>query len=212
MRIIDAANDPKAPDWARNLNYSQLKKAYDIFDVWFESGSSWHAVMRQRELGFPIDLYLEGSDQHRGWFQTSMLPSLGVTGHSPFKTVVTHGFTVDKDGKKMSKSVGNTIDVEDLLKAHGADVCRWWVSSAAYENDIKMDIAFFDQAGESYRKVRNTLRFLLSNINDFKPSTADSSDGMCVDLSAISPIRSFGGHFQTAKLGLTYTCIYKRRW
>lgn len=185
------ANDPQAPDWARSSRLTaqdlSLTKSYDIFDVWFESGSSWNAVMRQRELGFPIDLYLEGSDQHRGWFQTSMLPSLGVTGHSPFKTVVTHGFTVDKDGKKMSKSVGNTIDVEDLLKAHGADVCRWWVSSAAYENDIKMDVAFFDQAGESYRKVRNTLRFLLSNINDFVPSTAGCSDGMCVDLSAISP-------------------------
>ena len=186
----DPASDPDAPESFRASSLkpqtSSLLKTYDILDVWFESGASWNAVMRQRGLGFPADLYLEGSDQHRGWFQTSLLPSLAVTGRSPFKTVLTHGFTVDKDGRKMSKSLGNTIDVEDLLKAYGADVCRWWVSSAAFENDIKMNVAFFDQASETYRKVRNTLRFLLSNLTDFVPSTPNAP-GAGVDLVKIDP-------------------------
>ena len=168
----DAANDPDAPASVRAGGVAGLTRMYDIFDVWFESGSSWHAAMRRPGRGFPIDLYLEGSDQHRGWFQLSLLPSLGITGKPAFRTLVTHGFTVDKDGRKMSKSVGNTIDLEDLLAKYGADVCRWWVSSLPYENDVKMDIAFFDRAGDTYRKVRNTLRFLLSNLADFTPPSA----------------------------------------
>ncbi len=146
-----------------------LQKGTDILDVWFESGSSWNAVIRERfsDECFPTDLYLEGSDQHRGWFQSALLTSLGATGKPPYRTLLTHGFMVDKDGKKMSKSLGNTIEVEDLLKEHGADVCRWWVASLSYENDIKVDKSFFAIAGESYRKVRNTLRFMLSNVYDF---------------------------------------------
>jgi isoleucyl-tRNA synthetase len=151
-----------------------LSKSSDIFDVWFEAGSSWNAVLRARQHQFPADLYLEGSDQHRGWFQLSLLPALGATGQSPFRALLTHGFTVDKDGKKMSKSLGNTIEVEDLLKNYGADVCRWWVSSLAFENDIKMDTSYLDAAGETYRKVRNTLRFLLSNLYDFTPGNRQS--------------------------------------
>jgi len=162
----DPAADPDAP---AGIDVSKLEKMYDIFDVWFESGSSWNAVMRRRELGFPVDLYLEGSDQHRGWFQLSLLPGLGVTGHSPFKTLLTHGFMVDKEGKKMSKSLGNALEVEELLQHFGADVCRWWVSSLAFEYDVKVDLSYFELAGESYRKVRNTLRFLLSNLHDFDP-------------------------------------------
>jgi len=148
------------------IDLSSLEKMHDIFDVWFESGTSWHAVMQARSQGYPIDLYLEGSDQHRGWFQLSMLPALATTGVSPFKTVLTHGFMVAKDGKKMSKSGGNALSVEELLKDFGADVCRWWVGSLAYDNDIKVDMSFFEIASESYRKVRNTLRFLLGNVSD----------------------------------------------
>ncbi|MEM9593593.1 MAG: class I tRNA ligase family protein, partial [Acidobacteriota bacterium] len=159
------------PDWQGDVDLERLEKMYDIFDVWLESGSSWNAVMRARGLGYPTDLYLEGSDQHRGWFQLSLLPALGVTGQSPFKTLMTHGFMVDKNGHKMSKSVGNTLNVDDLLKNYGADVMRWWVGSLAFENDIKIDLSFFDLAGESYRKVRNTLRFLLSNLDDFDPAS-----------------------------------------
>jgi isoleucyl-tRNA synthetase len=148
---------------------------HDIFDVWFESGSSWNSVMRSKDRGYPVDLYLEGSDQHRGWFQLSLLPALGVTGESPFRSVLTHGFMVDKDGRKMSKSAGNALQVEDLLAEFGADVCRWWVSSLAFESDIKVDLEFFALAGESYRKVRNTLRFLLGNLSDYDGSV-DPSD------------------------------------
>jgi isoleucyl-tRNA synthetase len=171
-----AARDPAAPP---GLDVASLEKMHDIFDVWFESGSSWNAVMRQRSLGFPADLYLEGSDQHRGWFQLSLLPCLGVTGRSPFGALLTHGFTVDKDGRKMSKSLGNALEFDQLLQQFGADVCRWWVCSLAYEGDVRMDLSFLDQAGESYRKVRNTLRFLLSNLADFDPAGAGAAlDGL----------------------------------
>ena len=149
-----------------NVDLSTLEKLHDIFDVWFEAGSSWHAVMQQRNLGFPSDLYSEGGDQHRGWFQLSMLPSLAINEVSPFKGVITHGFMVAKDGRKMSKSGGNALNVDDLLKDYGADVCRWWVSSLAYDNDIKVDMSYFDVASESYRKIRNTLKFLLGNLGD----------------------------------------------
>jgi len=167
----DQAKDPDAP---KGISVATLTKSSDIFDVWFESGSSWNAVIRERfgDASYPTDLYLEGSDQHRGWFQSSLLPALGATGTSPFKGLLTHGFIVDKDGKKMSKSVGNTLEVEDLVKEFGADVCRWWVSSTPYENDIKADLEFFKTAGEAYRKVRNTIRFLLSNLYDFDSGAA----------------------------------------
>jgi len=177
--------DPEAP---AGLDVTALEKMYDIFDVWFESGSSWNAVMRQRDIGYPVDLYLEGSDQHRGWFQLSLLPGLAVTGVPPFKALLTHGFVVDKDGRKMSKSLGNALAVEDLMKQFGADICRWWVSSISVENDIRIDLSFFEeQASDSYRKVRNTLRFLASNLFDFVPCTSSNKDGMCVDLAALPP-------------------------
>lgn len=159
------ASDAAAPEGVR---VEALVKLHDIFDVWFESGSTWHAVMRTRELGYPCDLYLEGSDQHRGWFQSSLLPALGATGVAPFRTLVTHGFIVDKDGRKMGKSEGNAIELETLLKEFGADVARWWVGSISYDADIKADMEFFRRAGDAYRKIRNTLRFLLSNLGDVK--------------------------------------------
>ena len=158
----DITTDSEAPE---DLDVGSLEKTYDIFDVWMESGSSWNAVMRARGIGYPIDLYLEGSDQHRGWFQLSLLPALGVTGVAPYKAILTHGFMVDKDGRKMSKSGGNALDVDELLKQYGADVCRWWVASLPFENDIKVDLSFFDVAGESYRKIRNTIRFLIGNLH-----------------------------------------------
>ena len=185
LRHYDMASDPDAP---KGLDPSALKKGHDIFDVWFESGSSWNAVIRERfgAETYPTDLYLEGSDQHRGWFQLSLLPGLGVTGQSPFRSVLTHGFMVDKDGKKMSKSGGNALNVDELVKDFGADVCRWWIASTPFENDIKADMDFFKTAGESYRKIRNTLRFLLSNLDDFACS-ADGEAGDCVALKDYPP-------------------------
>lgn len=149
------------------FNCATAKKLNDIFDVWFESGSSWHAVLNERQQASQADLYLEGSDQHRGWFHLSLLPCLAVNYSAPFKALLTHGFIVDKDGRKMSKSSGNALTVDDILKNHGAEVTRWWVSSLSYENDIKVDASFFKEAGDLYRKIRNTIRFLLSNLNGF---------------------------------------------
>ncbi len=150
-------------------NWDGVKKGGDIIDVWFESGSSWNAVVRQRAMGYPTDLYLEGSDQHRGWFQASLLPALGVTGVPPYKTLLTHGFMVDKDGRKLSKSRPDAAryEVDSLTTEFGVDVMRWWVASLQYENDVKIDVDYFAVAGESYRKVRNTLRFMLSNLYDY---------------------------------------------
>lgn len=184
----DPAKDVEVSAWVRALAGVQthgqesvgfgekLQKSRDIFDVWFDSGTSWAAVIRQRGLGHdpakqPItDLYLEGSDQHRGWFQASLLPAVATTGQPPYAALLTHGFMVDKDGKKMSKSLGNALEVETLLKDYGADVCRWWVCSLNFENDIKVDPSYFANAGEEYRKVRNTIRFLLSNLYDYQSS------------------------------------------
>ncbi len=189
LAAYDARSDPDAPSWMKThavhgMGFARLSKMYDIFDVWFESGASWNAVLRERDLGYPADLYLEGSDQHRGWFQSSLLCALGATGQSPFRALLTHGFMTDKDGRKMSKSLGNALEVEDLLKEFGADVCRWWVSSLPFENDIKVDLDFFRTAGESYRKVRNTLRFLLSNLFDFDATSADSQSAKPTSLNA----------------------------
>jgi isoleucyl-tRNA synthetase len=170
----DPVADDAAPEWLRQAGregLGELVKGNDIFDVWFESGSSWNAVMRERGIGFPCDLYLEGSDQHRGWFQLSLLPALGMMGQSPFKTVLTHGFMVTAEGEKMSKSLGNAIEVEDLLKQHGADICRWWTASLNYTHDMKVDWEFFRVASDEYRKVRNTLRFMIGNLKDFNPQT-----------------------------------------
>ncbi|MGP1345174.1 MAG: isoleucine--tRNA ligase [Phycisphaerales bacterium] len=171
LRHYNPANDTALPTALRSLDKATLTKGYDIFDVWFEAGSSWNAVLRERSSGqdFPSELYLEGSDQHRGWFQLSLLPSLGVMGAPPYRTLLTHGFCVDKNGHKMSKSLGNTINVADLMREFGADVARWWVAGTPYEGDIKTDPSFFKTAGESYFKIRNTLRFLLGNTGDFDP-------------------------------------------
>ncbi len=170
LESYDPASDKDAPGWIKDnpgLIKEGLKKGMDIFDVWFESGSSWNSVLKERNIGYPADLYLEGSDQHRGWFQLSLLPALGATGIPPFKAIFTHGFMVDAQGKKMSKSGGNALEVDEILKKHGADVCRWWVSTLKFSNDIKVDWEFFKVAADEYRKVRNTIRFLLGNISDF---------------------------------------------
>jgi isoleucyl-tRNA synthetase len=163
----DPASSPAARD-AASRAWADVKKGGDIIDVWFESGSSWNAVMRQRGLGYPTDLYLEGSDQHRGWFQASLLPAIGVTGVPPYKTLLTHGFMVDKDGRKLSKSRPDAAryEIDSLTTEFGVDVMRWWVAGLPYENDVKVDVEFFALAGESYRKIRNTLRFMLSNLYD----------------------------------------------
>ena len=147
-----------------------FRKETDIMDVWFDSGSSHLAVLTQRpELTWPADLYLEGSDQHRGWFNSSLNIGVACRGAAPYKAVLTHGFLVDEKGRKMSKSLGNVVDPLDIISKMGADVLRLWVSSADYRSDLAISQGILKQVSETYRKLRNTARFLLSNLNDFDP-------------------------------------------
>jgi isoleucyl-tRNA synthetase len=149
-----------------------LQKEENIFDVWLESGCSWYSVC-VKEAGWevPVDLYLEGSDQHRGWFQLSLLPALGMTGREPFKAVLTHGFTVDDKGMKQSKSLGNYVNAQKEVGKYGADVLRLWVASVNYQEDIRCTDELIGRTQDAYRKIRNTLRYLLGNIDDFEPET-----------------------------------------
>jgi isoleucyl-tRNA synthetase len=158
---------------AFSVQSSALSKSLDILDVWFESGASHHAVLEctHPELGYPAKLYLEGSDQHRGWFQSSLLEAAGYKDRPPFEAVLTHGFVVDEKGQKYSKSSGNYVPVDKLLTQYGADVLRLWVSSVDYQNDIKFGSAALTTIAEAYRKIRNTIRYLLGNLYDFNPQT-----------------------------------------
>jgi isoleucyl-tRNA synthetase len=151
----------------------ELKPETDIVDVWFESGASQTSVLQTRaDLRFPAELYLEGSDQHRGWFQSSLLTSMGANGVPPFKSVLTHGFIVDGEGRKMSKSVGNVVDPMDIVARYGADVIRLWVASSDYSQDVSVSDEILDRNAEAYRRIRNTFRFLLSNLYDYDPANA----------------------------------------
>jgi isoleucyl-tRNA synthetase len=147
-----------------------FERERDILDVWFDSGSSHEAVLPFRpELTWPADLYLEGSDQHRGWFQSSLLVGLGTRGRPPFRQVVTHGFVVDEDGRKMSKSLGNTIAPQDVIKDSGAEIIRLWVAMVDYREEVRLGRQILARVIEAYRKIRNTCRYLLANLYDFEP-------------------------------------------
>jgi isoleucyl-tRNA synthetase len=150
---------------------NRFKKETDILDVWFDSGVSYAAVLESRSyLGAPADLYLEGSDQHRGWFHSSLLASVGTRDKAPYEAVLTHGFVVDGQGKKMSKSLGNVIYPEEVIKKWGAEILRLWVSAEDYRDDIRISQTILQQLTEAYRRIRNTCRFLLGNIADFHSS------------------------------------------
>lgn len=167
------------PEQYRN-NGRSYRRGTDTMDVWFDSGSSWAAVVQQRpELCYPADIYLEGSDQHRGWFQSSLLTSVATNDIAPYKTVLTHGFTMDEQGRKESKSLGNGIDPKLIIEGgknqkeeppYGADVLRLWVSSVDYTSDVRLGKNILKQMGDSRGKIRNTARFLLGNLHDFDPS------------------------------------------
>ena len=144
-------------------------KSNDIVEVWFDSGATHSYVLEKRkDLHWPASMYLEGSDQHRGWFHSSLLESCGPRGKAPFKSILTHGFVVDGKGLKMSKSTGNIIAPEDILKKYGADILRTWVAASDYAEDLRLDYSILEQHAESYRKIRNTFRFLLGNLKDQK--------------------------------------------
>ena len=151
--------------------WEELVQEENIFDVWFESGCSWHSVcVKEAGWPLPVDLYLEGSDQHRGWFQVSLLPSLGVTGKAPYRSVLTHGFTVDERGMKQSKSLGNYVDAQEEINKYGADILRLWVASVNYQEDMRCNDQIIGRMQDAYRKIRNTLRYLFGNTDDFDPS------------------------------------------
>jgi isoleucyl-tRNA synthetase len=153
-----------------HCNNAGFTKEKDIMDVWFDSGTSHAAVLETRkELHWPADLYLEGSDQHRGWFQSSLLTAVAARGKAPYRLVLTHGFTVDGDGKKMSKSLGNTIDPEEVIQKYGADILRLWVVASDYAVDVRVSPEILDQLVDAYRKIRNTIRFMLGNLAGFNP-------------------------------------------
>ena len=161
-------------------NGREYRKGTDTMDVWFDSGSSWASVAKVRGLKYPVDMYLEGSDQHRGWFQSSLLTSVAVNDIAPYKTVLTHGYVVDSNGRKMSKSLGNGVDPKVIIEGgnnkkqeppYGADVLRLWVSSVDYSSDVRIGNNIVKQLGDIYRKIRNTSRFLLGNLHDFNPKT-----------------------------------------
>ena len=150
----------------------EFSRGQDILDVWFDSGASSQAVLKVRpDLEYPASLYLEGSDQHRGWFQASLIVGMGVDGKPPFKNVLTHGFVVDGEGRKMSKSTGNVVSPFDVIKNSGADILRLWAASSDYNEDIRVSNQIITRLSEAYRKIRNTCRFMLSNLNDFDPDT-----------------------------------------
>ena len=160
--------DFKLPE---GFSFDDLQKEENIFDVWFESGCSWYSVcVKEEGWEVPVDLYLEGSDQHRGWFQLSLLPGIGATGGAPFKSVLTHGFTVDEKGMKQSKSLGNYVNAQDEIEKYGSDILRLWVSSVNYQEDVRCNDEIIGRTQDAYRKIRNTLRYLFGNINDFDPN------------------------------------------
>ena len=154
-----------------NLKDVEIRKERSIMDVWFDSGVSHRGVLVPRNLPRPADLYLEGSDQHRGWFQSSLLTSIASTKDAPYKRVLTHGFVMDGQGRKMSKSLGNTIVPKDIIEKYGADILRLWVSSVDYREDVRISENILQQMSDAYRRIRNTARFLMGNLNDFDYAT-----------------------------------------
>jgi isoleucyl-tRNA synthetase len=172
-----------------SCGHDDFRKEMDILDVWFDSGVSHAAVVEKKEqLKTPADLYLEGSDQHRGWFHSSLLASVGTRDAAPYKAVLTHGFVLDEKGRPMSKSVGNVIAPEKVIKQYGAEILRLWVATQDYRNDTRVGDAILKQVSEAYRRIRNTARYILGNIHDFDPATQTVADKdlLEIDLWALS--------------------------
>lgn len=173
-----------------SCGHTEFKKETDIMDVWFDSGVSHAAVLDTRDyLRSPADLYLEGADQYRGWFQSSLLTNVATKGVAPYKTVVTHGWVVDGEGKKMSKSIGNVIIPDDVVKQYGADILRLWVASSDYHADIRVSNDILKQLSEAYRKIRNTARFILGCISDFNPDTDSTDDSAFTEIDRFALAR-----------------------
>jgi len=192
------------------FNFDELTKEENIFDVWFESGCSWFSVAVKAGWPVPVDLYLEGSDQHRGWFQLSLLPALGATGRPPFKAVLTHGFTVDEKGMKQSKSLGNYVNAQDEVQKYGADILRLWVASVNYQDDVRCNDELIGKTQDAYRKIRNTLRYLLGNIYDFDPGkhTVAYSDMLEIDKWAMQQLQKLIAEVTAAYENFTFHRVF----
>ena len=191
----------------------EFTKENDIMDVWFDSGTSHAGVLRTRDdLSFPADLYLEGSDQYRGWFNSSFTTSVAVNGEPPYKGVLSQGFVMDGKGQKMSKSIGNVILPEEIMEELGADIIRLWVSSVDYENDVRVSKDILKQVSETYRKIRNTVRFMLSNISDINPDTdlIPENELRLVDQYMLAKFRVLTNDLLTAYDEFDYSTIYKK--
>jgi isoleucyl-tRNA synthetase len=170
--FADPAAELLPPGTTCDCGGSDFKKETDILDVWFDSGVSWAAVVEpDPTLALPADLYLEGSDQHRGWFHSSLLTCVGTRGHAPYKGVLTHGFVVDGDGRKMSKSLGNVIAPQEVMDKYGAEILRLWVAAEDYRDDVRLSPDILKQLADAYRRFRNTARFMLGNLSDFDPGS-----------------------------------------
>jgi isoleucyl-tRNA synthetase len=191
---------------------TSLEKENDILDVWFDSGVSHAAVLEPNpNLRSPADMYLEGSDQHRGWFHSSLLESVGTRGVAPYKSVLTHGFVLDGQGRKMSKSVGNVVAPEDVIKKFGADVLRLWVSAMDYQDDTRISQEILTRVAEAYRRIRNTCRYILGNINNFDPETQSVpfSEMLEIDRWALHQLEILKGRILGAYQDLEFHVIYQ---
>ncbi|TZE82021.1 isoleucine--tRNA ligase [Calorimonas adulescens] len=190
---------------------TNFRKETDIMDVWFDSGSTHAAVLETRDdLRWPADMYLEGSDQHRGWFQSSLLTSVATRGKAPYRSVLTHGFVVDGEGRKMSKSLGNGIDPDEIIKKYGAEILRLWVISSDYTSDVRISDKILGQLTEVYKKIRNTIRFMLGNLYDFDPDKdmVGYQDMEEIDKWALLRLERLKDRINDAYEGYQYHLIY----
>ncbi|MDE6923349.1 MAG: class I tRNA ligase family protein, partial [Oscillospiraceae bacterium] len=193
---------------------AHFSKENDIMDVWFDSGSTWAAVADQRDnLQYPADVYLEGGDQYRGWFQSSMLTSIACNGVAPYKQIITHGWTVDGEGKAMHKSLGNAMPPEEIIKDYGADMLRLWVSSADYTQDMRISKEIMKQLSQAYLKIRNTARYMLGNLDGFDPSQAVApADMLDLDKWAVSAfndlVKAVRAGYDSYEFHAVYRAIY----
>jgi len=209
---IDAWFDLEAEDLLGE-EAKNYEKATDTLDVWFDSGITHFAVLAQREeLTFPADLYLEGSDQHRGWFQSSLLTSLAMHGQSPYRATLTHGFTVDENGKKMSKSLGNTLSPQKITNSLGADILRLWIAATDYRTEITVSDEIFKRTADAYRRIRNTARFILANLSGFEPSThlIEADDMLPLDRWAIKRAAQVQNEIEQAYEKYEFHVIYQK--
>lgn len=195
----------------KKCGHDDFVKETDILDVWFDSGVSHAAVLEAREnLSWPADLYLEGSDQHRGWFHSSLLTAVGTRGQAPYRQVLTHGFVVDGNGRKMSKSIGNIMAPKEVVDKQGAEILRLWVSATDYRDDIRISEKILKQLTDAYRRIRNTCRFLLGNLSDFDPQkdAVDYADMLEIDRFALHRLQDLVGRSAKAYLDYEFHIVY----